>query len=131
MLASGNPDRIAAISGQMRATLHFALFALYLLYAVLLYRSLAKFGYKAGQLVGKEGLEKQYEQELRGREYAPRVSEDVASADESGVTGTPTFFINGRRHYGVYDIDTLSEAVRAAKNRARSLSISSPAVTGA
>ncbi|HEY4829142.1 MAG TPA: Na+/H+ antiporter NhaA, partial [Solirubrobacteraceae bacterium] len=41
--------------------------------------------------------------ELRRREYTPRVSEDVASADESGVTGTPTFFINGRRHYGVYD----------------------------
>ena len=40
-----------------------------------------------------------------------RVSEDVASADESGVSGTPTFFINGRRHYGVYDIDTLTEAV--------------------
>jgi protein-disulfide isomerase len=67
-------------------------------------------------------------QELRGREYAPRVSEDVASADESGVTGTPTFFINGRRHYGVYDIDTLSEAVRAAKNRARSLSFTTPTV---
>jgi Na+/H+ antiporter NhaA len=56
--------------------------------------------------------------ELRRREYMPRVSEDVASADESGVSGTPTFFINGRRHYGVYDIDTLTEAVRAAKRRA-------------
>ncbi len=59
--------------------------------------------------------------ELRRREYAPRVGEDVATADESGVSGTPTFFINGRRHYGVYDIDTLTEAVRAAKNRARAL----------
>ncbi len=57
--------------------------------------------------------------ELRDREYASRVSEDVASADESGVSGTPTFFINGRRHYGVYDIDTLTSAVQAAKNRAR------------
>ncbi|HEV3230589.1 MAG TPA: Na+/H+ antiporter NhaA [Solirubrobacteraceae bacterium] len=57
--------------------------------------------------------------ELRRREYASRVSEDVASADESGVSGTPTFFINGRRHYGVYDIDTLRTAVRAAKNRAQ------------
>ena len=56
--------------------------------------------------------------ELRRREYAARVSDDVASADESGVSGTPTFFINGRRHYGVYDIDTLTAAVRAAKNRA-------------
>ncbi len=56
--------------------------------------------------------------DLRRREYAPRVSEDVASADESGVSGTPTFFINGRRHYGAYDIATLSDAVRAARNRA-------------
>ncbi|MGO9750831.1 MAG: Na+/H+ antiporter NhaA [Solirubrobacteraceae bacterium] len=57
--------------------------------------------------------------QLRRREHAPRVSEDVASADESGVSGTPTFFINGRRHYGVYDIDTLTNAVQAAKNRAK------------
>ena len=57
--------------------------------------------------------------ELHRREYAARVSEDVASADESGVSGTPTFFINGRRHYGAYDIDTLSAAVTAARNRAR------------
>ena len=42
----------------------------------------------------------------------PRVSEDVASADESGVSGTPTFFINGRRHYGAYDIATLTDAVQ-------------------
>ena len=42
---------------------------------------------------------------------------DVASADESDVSGTPTFFINGRRYYGVYDIDTLTEAVRTAKRR--------------
>jgi len=61
--------------------------------------------------------------ELRRREYAPRVSEDVASADESGVSGTPTFFINGRRHYGVYDINTLTEAVSAAKNRAQQLAL--------
>jgi protein-disulfide isomerase len=45
----------------------------------------------------------------------------VASADESGVTGTPTFFINGRRHYGVYDIATLTDAVRAAKFRSQYL----------
>ena len=34
------------------------------------------------------------------------------------VSGTPTFFINGKRHYGAYDIGTLSEAVRAARVRA-------------
>ena len=59
--------------------------------------------------------------EVRRRTYAPRVSEDVASADESGVSGTPSFFINGRRHYGVYDIATLTEAVLAAKRRAQQL----------
>ena len=59
--------------------------------------------------------------EVRRRTYAPRVSEDVASADESGVSGTPSFFINGRRHYGVYDIATLTDAVLAAKRRAQQL----------
>jgi Na+/H+ antiporter NhaA len=59
--------------------------------------------------------------ELHSREYAGRISEDVASADESGVTGTPSFFINGRRHYGAYDIDTLGTAVTAARRRAASL----------
>jgi Na+/H+ antiporter NhaA len=59
--------------------------------------------------------------EMRRHEYAPRVAEDVASADASGVSGTPTFFINGRRHYGAYDIDTLTTAARAARQRARAL----------
>ena len=56
--------------------------------------------------------------ELRRRAYAARVGEDVASADASGVSGTPSFFINGRRHNGVYDEATLSAAVRAARARA-------------
>jgi len=49
---------------------------------------------------------------------AARIAEDVDSADLSGVSGTPTFFINDRRHYGAYDIDTLSAAVRTAGARA-------------
>jgi Na+/H+ antiporter NhaA len=52
------------------------------------------------------------------RHHAERVAEDVASADASGVAGTPTFFVNGRRHQGAYDIPTLTAAVRAARNRA-------------
>jgi protein-disulfide isomerase len=42
----------------------------------------------------------------------------VDSADLSSVSGTPTFFINGQRHYGAYDIATLSAAVKAARVRA-------------
>ncbi len=76
-------------------------------------RALARY---AGEL----GLDvERFRDDLRRREHAARISEDVSSADESGVSGTPTFFINGRRHYGVYDIDTLTEAVHAAKLRAR------------
>jgi Na+/H+ antiporter NhaA len=50
--------------------------------------------------------------------YADRVAEDIDTADLSGVSGTPTFFINNLRHYGAYDIDSLTEAVRAARARA-------------
>jgi protein-disulfide isomerase len=60
----------------------------------------------------------QFEDDLRRRSGAGRIEEDVDSADLSGVSGTPTFFINGRRHYGAYDIDTLSAEVRAARARA-------------
>src|SRR6516162_9014116 len=52
---------------------------------------------------------------LDSRADAARIAEDVDSADLSGVSGTPTFFINDRRHYGSYDITALTEAVRAAK----------------
>ncbi len=55
---------------------------------------------------------------LRNHAYAGRVAENVDSADLSGVSGTPTFFLNGRRHYGAYDVGTLSAAVRAARARA-------------
>jgi Na+/H+ antiporter NhaA len=57
--------------------------------------------------------------ELRRRTYASRVAEDVASADASGVAGTPTFFINGRRHQGAYDVDILTNEVQRARHRAR------------
>jgi Na+/H+ antiporter NhaA len=59
-----------------------------------------------------------FNHELRHRVYTPRVADDVSSADASGVSGTPTFFINGRRHYGAYDVDTLATAVRSARRRA-------------
>jgi Na+/H+ antiporter NhaA len=59
-----------------------------------------------------------YREDLERHGHAPRIEEDVDSADGSGVTGTPTFFVNDRRHDGAYDIDTLSAAVRAARARA-------------
>ncbi len=55
---------------------------------------------------------------LRKHAGRARVDEDVESADLSTVSGTPTFFINGKRHYGAYDIETLKKAVKLAKARA-------------
>jgi protein-disulfide isomerase len=58
-----------------------------------------------------------FEEDLRTRTGAGRIAQDVDSADLSAVSGTPTFFINGLRHYGAYDIATLSAAVKAARAR--------------
>ena len=67
-------------------------------------------GYAAGL-----GLDvDRFRNDVRSDSGAARVADDVDSADLSGVSGTPTFFINGRRHHGAYDIATLSAAVRVA-----------------
>ena len=59
-----------------------------------------------------------FTRDLRCHVGADRVAQDVDSADLSGVSGTPTFFLNGRRLHGAYDIETLSNAVRLARARA-------------
>jgi protein-disulfide isomerase len=40
-----------------------------------------------------------------------RVERDRRSAEASGATGTPSFFVNGSRHYGAYDASSLVEAL--------------------
>jgi protein-disulfide isomerase len=57
--------------------------------------------------------------EMRQHVHETRVAQDVESADLSGVSGTPTFFVNGLRQYGAYDIATLKAAVRAAQAQVR------------
>jgi Na+/H+ antiporter NhaA len=65
------------------------------------------------------GLDRdRYWDEIRRHVHVPRVADDVASADASGVAGTPTFFINGRRHHGAYDVAALTSAIAAARKRA-------------
>jgi protein-disulfide isomerase len=56
--------------------------------------------------------------DLEDHEGSARIAEDVDGADLSGVTGTPTFFINGLRHYGTFDIGALVSAVQTARERA-------------
>ena len=74
------------------------------------------------EYAGELGLDTdRFWDELRSHTYAERVADDVATADESGVAGTPTFFINGKRHQGAYDVATLTRAVRSARARATAL----------
>ena len=68
---------------------------------------------------GQIGLDTdRFKADMRAHAGAAHIAEDVDSADLSGVSGTPTFFVNGRRHYGPYDVESLSAAVRGARARA-------------
>ena len=51
--------------------------------------------------------------DLRGHANAGRLREDFLSGVRSGVNGTPTFFVNGLRHDGGYDVEVLLEALRS------------------
>jgi protein-disulfide isomerase len=55
------------------------------------------------------------EADLAEHTYEPRIREDVVSGARSGVNGTPTFFVNGVRHDGGYDLETLLEALGASR----------------
>jgi Na+/H+ antiporter NhaA len=59
-----------------------------------------------------------FSQDLRRGAGVARIADDVASADLSGASGTPTFFLNGRRHHGAFDLESLSDAVRLARAQA-------------
>jgi Na+/H+ antiporter NhaA len=56
--------------------------------------------------------------ELMEHRWKERVANDAESAELSGATGTPTFFINGIRHHGAYDLETLTKQVQLAHLRA-------------
>jgi protein-disulfide isomerase len=53
--------------------------------------------------------------DLKRHVHAARIDQDVESADLSGVSGTPTFFINGQRHYEAFDLATLSAAIKIVR----------------
>jgi NhaA family Na+:H+ antiporter len=58
------------------------------------------------------GLDKErFTQDLSGHVFAQRVDEDLQSGVRSGVNGTPTFFINGVRYDGPWDIESLIDAI--------------------
>jgi protein-disulfide isomerase len=56
--------------------------------------------------------------EIDSGAHRERIARDVASASASGATGTPTFFLNGSRHYGAYDASSLVEELEAGASAA-------------
>jgi len=52
-----------------------------------------------------------FDRDRRSVEVAQRIERDMASGDQSGVEGTPTFYVNGVRHDGGYDLDSLRSAI--------------------
>lgn len=50
--------------------------------------------------------------EMATHRFAPRLREDFLSGVRSGVNGTPTFFVNGIRHDGSWDVRSLLSAIR-------------------
>ena len=58
--------------------------------------------------------EERFDREFTSHTHAPRVRQDFSSGVRSGVNGTPTFFINGVRHEGQWDAESLLAAIAAA-----------------
>jgi protein-disulfide isomerase len=62
--------------------------------------------------------ERRFHEDLKRHMYTGRVAQDVETADVSGVSGTPTFFVNGQRYTGTFSVGGLASAVQAARTRA-------------
>jgi protein-disulfide isomerase len=61
----------------------------------------------------KVGLDiEKFKQELSGHVYAPLINESLKNGIDSGVEGTPTFFVNGVRYEGSWDLDTFSNFLK-------------------
>jgi len=74
-------------------------------------RHLLDYAQKVGLDVDK------FRSEMSGHIYAPLVNKSLKSGIDSGVGGTPTFFINGQRYEDSYDFDTLTSFLKKSLPR--------------
>jgi protein-disulfide isomerase len=85
------------------------------------YWEMYDFLFKHGQVLTDDNLKQsaaklglnvsKFDREFLDRTYSRHVDEDIQSGEESGVTKTPTFFINGDRYNDSWDLDTLLSAL--------------------
>jgi protein-disulfide isomerase len=50
---------------------------------------------------------------LKTGQFKTKVRNDFMGGVRSGVNGTPTFFINGIRHEGAFDLASLTSAIQS------------------
>jgi protein-disulfide isomerase len=55
-----------------------------------------------------------FDRDRSSPQIAQRIELDIASGERSGVEGTPTFYVNGARHEGGYDLESLRAAIVAS-----------------
>jgi protein-disulfide isomerase len=53
-----------------------------------------------------------FKKEMSGHIYAPLINKSLKNGIDSGVEGTPTFFVNGVRYEDSWDLDTLSNILK-------------------
>ena len=52
-----------------------------------------------------------FDRDFNGQTHKVHLDEDIESGKSSGVKNTPTFFINGDRYDGAWDLDSLLSAL--------------------
>jgi protein-disulfide isomerase len=57
-----------------------------------------------------------FNHDMSSHAHAQRIREDFLSGVRSGVNGTPTFYINGIRYNGSWDLETLLKTLRSKFN---------------
>ena len=90
-----------------------------------LYENQARLGETLYSSLGEElGLSTTAMREaLKEETFKARVRADFAGGVRSGVNGTPTFFINGHRHDGSFDFETLVAAIQEAKSASKNAQV--------
>jgi protein-disulfide isomerase len=57
-----------------------------------------------------------FNDDIRNHIHAPRIREDFLSGIQSGVNGTPSFYINEIRYDGSWDLDSLMQILTSIIN---------------
>ena len=59
---------------------------------------------------------KKFDEDMDNHVHIPKIREDFLSGIQSGVNGTPSFYINGTRYDGSWDFDTLVQILTSVIN---------------